>query len=792
MASTAIVGRSTPAYAGGPPPGGRAAWVGGSPESGPSPDVTRAFDIPAGPLATALATFETVTGLTVVIDAARTQGATSPGVAGTLTVEQALRRLLANTNLSPQMVDAKTVLIDVAVAEFVEVTGRSTLRSAQPVLTEPLRDVPQTITVVPAAVIEEQGASTLRDVLRNVVGITFQAGEGGVPAGDQMTIRGFSARTDMFIDGVRDFGGYSRDPYNVDQVEVAKGPSSAIAGRGSTGGAINLISKAPHLQTDHHAALSGGNADYRRTTIDFNQPLPDVGIPGTSLRLNAMYTDTGVPGREVVEGQRWGVSPSMAFGLGTPTRLTASYSHLDQDNVPDYGLPWVAVNTNPDLEAYSNGMPPVDQSNFYGLRARDYEDTTTDIGTIQIDHQATPALSLRNLTRYGKTSRDSVITAPRFVSINTSTDINRQLQSRDMVDDIVANQSNLTARFATPGVAHAVVAGFEVAREGSENFLRAGPVAPLADLFHPNPNEPYPGPIVRTGARNTGTADSTAAYAFDTANIGSRLELSGGLRWDRFAVDYESLAATGVITALERTDNMVSWRAGAVYKPRVNGSIYFGYGSSFNPSAEGLALTAATVGLEPEHTITYETGTKWDVAGEQLSVTAAVFRTEKTNARTPGINPGDPPTVLAGRLQVSGLELGASGRITPRWTAFAGYSFMHSDVAESNTATEIDNQFALTPNHTLSIWTTFVLPWDFTIGGGTQFMDAVFRNATNTAEVPSYWLINGLASYEVNQHLTLRLNLNNLTNERYVDRVGGGHYIPGPGRSIQVSSAIGF
>jgi predicted 2-oxoglutarate/Fe(II)-dependent dioxygenase YbiX len=335
------------------------------------------------------------------------------------------------------------VLIDTAVAEFVEVSGRTAPRSSHLVLTEPLRHIPQTITVVPSAAIEEQGASSLRDVLRNVVGITFQAGEGGVPAGDQMTIRGFSARTDMFIDGVRDFGGYSRDPYNVEQVEVAKGPSSAIAGRGSTGGAINLVSKAPTLEAGHHVILSGGNADYRRTTFDLNQPLSDVGIPGMAIRVNAMYTDTNVPGRDVVEGQRWGVSPSIALGLGTPTRVTASYSRLDQDNVPEYGLPWVPVNTNPELAAYSNGMPPVDQSNFYGLRARDYENTTTDIGTVEIDHQATATLSLRNLTRYGKTSRDSVITAPRFASVNTSTDINRQLQSRDMVDDIFANQSEV-------------------------------------------------------------------------------------------------------------------------------------------------------------------------------------------------------------------------------------------------------------------------------------------------------------------------------------------------------------
>jgi catecholate siderophore receptor len=751
----------------------------------------RRFAIPAGPLREALDAFERLTGIDVEVEPEVTAKLTSPGVVGEMTAPQALGRLLDGLMLTARFTTPTSVSLDLAVTEFVEVAGRAATRVANPRLTEPLRDIPQTITVVPAGVIEEQGATTLRDVLRNVVGITFQAGEGGVPAGDQMTIRGFSARTDMFVDGVRDFGGYSRDPFNVEQVEVAKGPSSSIAGRGSTGGAINLVTKAPNLGASHAAAFGGGNADYRRGTIDLNQPIA-IGPAGTAVRLNAMWTETGVPGRDVVEGARWGVAPSIAFGLGTPTRVVAGYSHLDQDNVPEYGLPWVPANTNPELVAYSNGTPPVDQRNFYGLRQRDYEKTETDLATLQIDRDFGRSASIRNLTRYGTTSRDSVITAPRFAAVNTSTAINRQLQSRDMVDDIVANQTNLTLRVPTGGVAHAIATGVEIASERSENFLRTGPTAPVADLFSPNPNDPYSGPIVRTGARNTGTATSAAVYAFDTATIGTRWQLSGGLRWDRFDVDYESLAATGATTVFERTDDMISWRGGAVYKPRVNGSVYFGYGSSFNPSAEGLSLSATTVGLEPEKTRTIEIGTKWDVAREQLSLTAAVFRTEKTNARTPGLNPGDPPTVLAGKQRVSGLELGVSGRITGAWTAFGAYSFMRSDIAASNTAAELENALALTPAHTLSLWTTLALPGGVSVGGGTQYMDAVFRNATNTATVPSYWLVNTLAEYEVNSHLTLRVNVNNLTNTTYVDRVGGGHYIPGAGRSVQVSSGVKF
>ena len=674
-------------------------------------------------------------------------------------------------------------------SEFVEVTGRP--RSvASPKYTEPLRDIPQTINVITAAVMEQQGATTLREVLRNVPGITFQAGEGGVPAGDQLTIRGFSARTDIFVDGVRDFGGYTRDSFNLEQVEVAKGPASGITGRGSTGGSINQVSKTPGLTASYGGSLGGGNAEYARSTLDINQPI--AALPGMAVRLNAMWNDAGVPGRDNVDSQRWGVAPSIAMGLGTPTRASLSYFHLAQDNLPEYGIPWVPVNTNPELAAYSNGRPPVDQSNFYGLKARDYENTATDMGTLQVDHDFSGTTTLRNITRYGMTDRDSVITAPRFVSVNTSTMLNRQLQSRDMEDGVLANQTNLTTRFQTGQVEHAVATGLEFARETSVNFGRIGPVAPLADLYAPDALAPYAGPIVRSGASTDATANSQAAYLFDTVSFGPQWEVTGGLRWDRFDVDYTSVAVTGVPTEFGRTDEMVSWRGGLVYKPRANGSIYGGYSTAFNPSAEGLALTAATANLDPEETRSLEVGTKWDAFRERLSLVAAFFRTDKLNARTPGVNAGDPPTVLEGEQRVTGIELGASGRIAERWTLLAGYSAMSSDIAESNTPAEVDNAMALVPEQTFNIWTTYEFPWKLTLGGGAQYMDSVFRNAANTATVPSYWLINTLVSYEVNRHLTLRLNGTNLADVDYVDRIGGGHYIPGPARSVVVSSAIKF
>lgn len=750
------------------------------------------YDIPPGPLQRVLDDFEAATGYRVTLDDPSLATLPSPGVTGVFTPERALEELLEGTGLAARLVGERHAAIGLrGVAESVEVRARAT-RPSSPKYTEPLRDVPQTITVVSAQVIEQQGATTLRDVLRNVTGITFQAGEGGVPAGDQLTIRGFSARTDMYIDGLRDVGGYSRDPFNLESVEVTKGPSSVVAGRGSTGGSINQVTKTPSLQQAYSATIGAGNADYRRTSIDLNQPLAEAGLENAAVRLNAMWTDTGVPGRDRVEGERWGIAPSLAFGLGTPTRVTASYTHLSQDNVPDYGLPWVPANTNPGLQAYSNSRPPVDQGNFYGLTTRDYEDIRTDTATLQIDHDFGPRLSLRSTTRYGRTYRDSVITAPRFASVNTSTTINRQLQSRDMTDRIAAHTTTLTARLGTGTLRHALVAGVDLSREGSINYLRTGPTAPQTDLFAPNPADPYPGPIVRTGASNEGEATGAAVYAFDTLSIGSRWEVTGGLRVDRFDAQYTQTDAAGAITERSRVDDEVSWRAGVVYKPRPTASVYAAAGTSFNPSAEGLTLTAATEALEPERTRSYEVGTKWDVLNERLSLTSAVFRTEKTNARTPGVNPGDPPTVLAGRQIVEGIEAGISGRLSSRATLFAGYALMRGEIAASNTPTEVDNALALTPEQTFNVWATYEFPWRVTAGGGVQYMDSVFRNATNTAQVPSYWLVNALVSYEVNRHLTLRLNANNLTDEVYVDRVSGGHYIPGARRSIAISTGITF
>ncbi len=715
----------------------------------------------------------------------------------------ALTRLIARADAAtPAPDDAASQLPEVIVTGQ-QKKGYKPEKVASAKYTEPLRDIPQTITVIPKEVIQDQGASTLRDVLRNTPGISMQAGEGGTPAGDQMTIRGFSARTDLYVDGVRDFGGYSRDPFNLEQVEVAKGPSSSTSGRGSTGGSINLISKTPHADIERSASAGFGTDEYQRYTLDMNQPLQEVGLEGMALRVNAMLHEAEVAERDEAENNRWGVAPSLKIGLDTPTRVTLIYFQMNQDNAPDYGLPW-GSNSNAALANYRNEPVPVDRSNYYGMIHRDFEYVGTHLFTGLVEHDFSETLRLKNQTRYGSVFRDSLITAPRF-NANGSTDIRRtDWKSRDQEDTILINQTDLNLDFYTGTIGHALVTGLEFSNEFEENYARnvTGAGGPVTDLYNPDPYSAFNDSVVRTGAKTQTDVDTIAAYLFDTATITEQWELNGGVRLDNVQTNFISTATNGSETLLSRTDDMLSWRSGVVYKPVENGSVYFGVGSSFNPSSEGLTLAATTTtgtatsgnnfNIDPEENRSYELGTKWDLFGDRLSISAALFRTDKTNARTE--DPADPTDtiVLNGRQRVQGIEFGASGDLTRDWHVFGGYVLMQSEVLESKNAAEIGQNLANTPEYTLSLWTTYDLPWNWQIGGGLQYVDDRYSALSNPRSAPDYWLLDAVIAYRVNENVEIRANIYNVTDEEYIDFVGGGHYIPGAGRSATLTTSFKF
>ena len=656
-----------------------------------------------------------------------------------------------------------------------------------------LLDTAQTVNVIPKSLIEDRSASTLRDVLRNVSGISMQAGEGGTPAGDQLSIRGYSARTDIFVDNVRDFGGYTRDPFNLEQVEVVKGPSSDYSGRGSTGGSINMVSKSGRMEDDTNTSLSLGSDSYKRATLDVNRVVDS--LDNTAARLNILYHDQDTPGRDVVTNKRWGVAPSISFGVDTDTSVTFSLFHMEQDNIPDYGIPWVPESNIP-LSDYANEAPPVDFNNWYGLKSRDFEEIATSMATVQFERTLTETSQFQNITRWGTTERDSMITAPRFIS-NDSTDIRRSDEKyRDQSDAIFSNQSNLSITL-NPGQnwEHRILFGAEVSLEDEKRYTQmlTGVDSPSTDLFNPNPNDPYLENYQRTGTASNAESNSLAFYASDSIEINEHWQINGGLRWDSFDLEY----APDGDPILERTDKMLSYRAGIVYKPVRAGSIYLGYGTSFNPTAEALSISTSSrepgiADLDPEENRTIELGTKWQIMDRSMFVTAALFRTEKTNARTQ--DPSDPNDllVLQGEQLVQGLELGLAGSITEKLSAFAGYTYLDTEITKSLDAAQIGKSLDNSPKHTFNLWSTYALSSNIEFGVGAQFVDERFNNTSNSRSAPSYWVYEASASYAVNDQLGFRLNVQNLTDEKYIDFVGGGHFIPGLGRVLLLSSSFNF
>ena len=690
--------------------------------------------------------------------------------------------------------------------ESVQVIGELSPSATSPKYTQPLLDTPQTLTIIPSNVYEAQAQTTLRDALRNTPGITLQAGEGGGAPGDNVYVRGFTARNDISIDGVRDPGVVSRDLFNVEQIEIAKGPASAITGRGSTGGAINLASKMALADGFTRLSLTAGTDDHGRTTLDANREFGE----GGAARVNLMWQDAGVPGRDAVERRSWGLAPSFVLGLHTPTRVYLNLVHAEQDNLPDYGLPVVL----PGNVSAGTTAADLDWSNFYGLRSRDYEKVATDSATVIVEHDFSDALSLRSLTRVGRNDRDAIVTAPRFAAnADQGTGFDpavpqvrrNDMKSQDREDAILAHQTSFSGQWTVGGVKHDVVAGVELSREDQDSYSRAevsGVLPPMANLYDPDPNTPYASEVARTGASTHARGDTTAVFAFDTLSFGQHWLLSGGLRWERFDVDYTTVAAPvapatqGVATDFARRDDMLSWRAGLVYKPVPAGSIYLAAGTSFNPIADGnqgivLGGTGAnTATLAPERSRTVELGTKWDWLRGRLSFTGALFESEKTNARSTDALGN---TVLAGDQRIRGVELSLAGEVRRGWQVFAGYAYMDSDIIESANTLEVDRELAYVPRNTFNLWTSHTAG-DWTFGAGAQFTDSYFFSAVApTAAVAAlsdytrYWLFNAMVGYRVNEVANLQLNATNLADERYIERGYNGHFSPGAGRAVLLS-----
>lgn len=746
------------------------------------------FEVAAGPLSAVIAELEKSTGLKFVVPETELLVVLSPGVSGMYTVEEALKRILANTGLTYKFNAGGIVTLKLCpVVTSIDVSGvASALSAAVPKYQGEALNTPQTINVVPRETMQQQGNTTLRDALRNVAGISLAAGEGGAQ-GDNLTVRGFTARNDLFIDGMRDFGSYYRDPFNTQEVEVLQGPSSVTFGRGSTGGVVNQASKAPGLDQFISADLQFGTDTTRRAAIDWSTPVPQLG-KGTAFRLNAMGNIGNVAGRNVAENRRTGIAPSLAFGLGTDTRTTLSYLHQNEDNVPDYGLPWLF-----------NQPTPVNRNNYYGVPGN-FLRTYADIGTAKIEHDVNEHLTLRNQVRYANYSRAVLVTEPRLSGITPLTPLDSVQVMRGQIsarstETLLDEQLDAVVHFNTFGIRHTLVTGVEATRETSDP-TRATYAAPSTSLLNPVYSGALAAPTPSSAV--TDTAVGLGAYVLDTASLGRHFEASGGIRYEKFDNTYRQ--TVGAVWNFSRLDQKPTWRAALVYRPTGNGSIYFDAGTSFNPSAESLSLTAGSANIPPETNKTYEVGTKWEFNGSRLQINTSWFRTTKDNARE-----SDPTNsllvVLAGTQRVSGVQTNVRGRITSRWEMLSSYAYLDSRVVGSRFYPgSVGYPLANVPRNTFNFWSTHHLPRRFEGGIGANYVSS--RNASSTVPLdpttglvkaaPSYWVFNAMLSHPLNEHVDLQLNGYNLANRFYYDQLHPGHIVPGPGRSLLVGFRFKF
>ncbi|MBD5781786.1 TonB-dependent siderophore receptor [Pelagicoccus sp. NFK12] len=658
---------------------------------------------------------------------------------------------------------------------------------SSPKFTVALRDTPQTINVIPEEILEAQGATSLQDVLRNSPGITFRAGEGGAAPGDNLFVRGFSAANDIFVNGVRDRGEYSRDAYNLEQVEVSKGPASATYGRGSTGGSVNLVTKQANLSESDSLSLSLGTHNHKRLVFDTNSVLDKEN--GIAFRLTGMATDEDVPGRDFVYKRAWALNPSLSFGLGKDTQVTLSYEKLKQDDMADFGM-WTGL----------FGNPQVSYSNFYGYPDRDFSEVDNDRATLSIGHNFANGLTLRNVSSHYTSKTDAIYTAPAGPNDSTTEGyIRTSDKAKDKYNENLANHTTLSGSFRVGELTHSFSTGIELNRETADNFSHHSiSPDPERNAIDPYSDGPFTfTPNERSGRVRSGTSDTISLYAFDTLSIGEKWQANAGLRWESFDSDYLD-STNGVATSeLSQKEEMTSYRFGLVYKPLREGSLYFGAGNSFNPTAENFSLSdsetsSSNVNLDPEETKTLELGTKWDLFESRASFAAAVFQSEKHNARASLGGRGTEYTNL-GKQSVEGFELGLSGKITDRLSVFGGYSQLDTEITDSPNLDEIGTELSYSPSESFNLWLDYQATPKLSFGGGATYSGSqAYSSSVEAPDDASYWLMDLTASYVLNDRLSFRLNVDNAADERYIERGSSNRSVPGASRSAKLSAYYKF
>ncbi|WP_453978424.1 TonB-dependent receptor [Brevundimonas sp. Marseille-Q4549] len=706
-----------------------------------------------------------------------------------------------------------------------------------PEFVAPLVDTPRAVTVIPQAIIEQTAASSLQDLLSNSPGITFGAGEGGQPLADRPFIRGQSSGNNVFLDGVRDTGGQQREVFNLEQVEVIKGPDAVYSGRGSGGGSINLASKSPKLNSFTNVGAGVGTDGYLRGTIDSNLPLGET----AALRINLMGAQGDVPGRDAVDYDKWGLGLSLGAGLGTPSSMIFSYYHLTSDQMPDYGIP---LFTKIQSRTTDSGVLDVPYSSFYGLKARDYLTNTVDAFTFKAEHRLSDFATIRNVSRYAETLNDYIVTNPGDGGyVGRAADgtywMKRGTKTRWNPVSTLANVTDVYGRFATGSVKHSYDVGLELTRERNRNatystYTTSGAACPTGlttvvgspptangaagagdctPVYNPNPDDAWTG-VINRGPVSSNTTETIGVYANDSISLTERLILNLGVRWDQYSVEGVNAVlgspsstagvwnVAGYTAVPKRTWEFTNYQVGLVYKPTENSSVYASWATSSTPptiaagdqnasGGTGTVDGVANVVLDPEDTESFEIGAKANVFHDRLALSAAAFQLTRKNA----LILVEPDRYRQeGEVEVKGFELGVSGNITPNWTVFGGYTYMDSELTKAakifsgTPPVEVANPLqglplANTPKNSASLFTTYRLLPKLTVGGGVYYTSKSFGGnqggaggGNNRIYAPSWTRLDLFAAYDLTDRASLQLNVKNATDEDYIIRTNGVHH----------------
>ncbi|MDC5337702.1 TonB-dependent siderophore receptor [Acinetobacter baumannii] len=616
-----------------------------------------------------------------------------------------------------------------------------------------LKDVPQIVNVVPKQVLREQTVTSMQGALQNVAGLSFSVGDG---QRDQVMIRGFSAITDNYVDGIRDDALYFRDMSNVERIEVLKGPASVLYGRGSAGGLVNKINKKPIDQSLREVSLIGSTTGQRRAEVDVNEKVAE----NVKVRLTGAVEDSDGY-RDQAFLKRQAVAPSVQWDITDKTKLLLQADYLHDNRLADQGFP-----TDP-----ITGKPvKTNPKTFYGaLNGKEVGDVDTEISsqTISLDHEFNDNFKYHGTVRHYNYSLD------RQYSVVSHQDPDKNKLPADQIqlsqnkrirnEDGIYVQQELSALFNTGFLKHNTLIGAEYSKQHKDELVWSK-ARQITNIFNPQLENWTPlDTNIDADTNNTNTFENYGVYLQDLMTVTDQLKVLVGLRYDNLSQDRDDQSSKNV--DLNRTDNTYSPRIGVVYQPVNNLSLYTSYNRSFQPLADSFVFYKNSDDLRPTKTENYEIGAKWDV-NDQLNVTLALFEMSQTNIQNK--DPNDPKgltAILAGEQKTKGVELSLTGHLTDQLSVLAGYSYMDGKI-EKSAIGFTGNHSALTPNNTANLWLKYQINdhWYAAVGGRGE--SSRFSAPDNKNVLPGYAVVNAALGYQ-SERYDVNLNLNNLFDRDY-------------------------